>query len=70
MRRPEFEIGARVRTVMGCRLSGTVVRAFAWRDSTDGTYKAPEHGDTVWVLWDDGTKGWMREHWVAREVAH
>jgi hypothetical protein len=55
---------------MGCRLSGTIVPAFAWRDSTDGTYKAPEHGDTVWVLWDDGTKGWMREHWIAREMTH
>lgn len=61
----EFSVGDRVRRVVGCQMSGVVVRPFFWKDSTDGTYKAPE-GEVVWVQWDHGTKGWEQPCWLGR----
>lgn len=55
-----FPVGSKVRTTMGVRLEGTIVEAFYWKNSTDGTYDTPKP-DYVPVEWTDGTKGysWM-----------
>lgn len=37
-----------------------------YRNSNDGTYKAPEASD-VPVEWDDGTKGYVKPHWIVKE---
>ena len=60
--------GTRIETVMGCRLTGVVTHRFFWKDSTDGTYKAPKAAD-IPCLWDDGTKGYMHPIHV-RERTH
>lgn len=60
----DFPIGTRVITTMGVRQAGVVVPSFYWKESTDGTYRAPDHAEherkeAVWVKWDNGTKGWI-----------
>lgn len=56
------KIGTIVEKTMGVRLKGVVIKSFYWRESNDGTYKAPEKDD-ICVLWNDGTKGYINK-WV------
>ncbi len=49
--------GVRVRMVMGVPSVGTIIMAFYWRESTDGTYSPPPRG-YVPIKWDNGTKGY------------
>lgn len=61
----KFNIGDHVSKVMGCRMEGKVVAPFFWKDSNDGTYRAPVSGDKpVWVQWNNGTKGWIHASFV------
>jgi hypothetical protein len=53
----KFPIGTRVKKTMGIRMSGTIVKPFYWKQSTDGTYKAPDKREQA-VEWDNGTKGY------------
>lgn len=57
----KIPIGTKVKTTMGIRKTGTIVKPFYWKDSTDGTYKEPGPGYYP-VKWDDGTKGWHFKH--------
>ena len=66
MAKGEFRPGVRVVKHAGVRLRGRVVNRFPWRNSNDGTYKAPEASD-VPVEWDDGTKGYVKPQWIVKE---
>lgn len=50
-------IGTRVKTIVGVRRTGIIIRPFYWRESTDGTYCAPKPS-YIAVVWDDGTRGY------------
>jgi hypothetical protein len=55
-----FKVGDTVDKTMGIRQSGVISSPFHWKDSTDGTYKAPEKG-YVPVSWNDGTCGYCHK---------
>lgn len=52
-----MKVGTKVRTRMGCREEGTVIRPCGtWND---GSYRWPyPHERVAWVQWNDGTHGW------------
>ena len=50
-----WRIGTRVKTIMGCRLTGTVCQSLSLSRCNDGTYSI-KAGYTS-VKWDDGTQG-------------
>jgi hypothetical protein len=52
-----YKIGDTVKKEMGISQTGVISNLFHWKQSTDGTYKAPEKG-YVPVSWDDGTCGY------------
>ena len=65
----KFKPGDRVKTTMGVRLSGTIVKPFDWHSSTDGTYKAPEINRGYHpVEWSDGTKGYHHQDHMELEA--
>lgn len=52
-----FPIGTRVETVMGCRVTGEVIRPTSER--TDGSFRPPQPGERVtYVRNDQGQVGW------------
>jgi len=62
------KVGSRVCTTMGVRRTGTVIEPFNWKDSNDGTYRGPTSKEkAVWVKWNDGTKGWIHDAFVAEK---
>lgn len=67
MRKSEAVVGTRVRKVMGVALSGVIVKPFHWKQSTDGTYRAPDDHEHVPVEWDDGTKGYVSRYHITYE---
>ena len=56
--------GTRVVQTMGIRQSGVTTKPFDWKQSNDGTYKAPGPNDHP-VQWDDGTKGYINSVHIA-----
>jgi hypothetical protein len=57
-----FAIGDEVKTTMGVKRTGKVIKPFDYKKATDGTYREPYAKDkVVYVEWDDGTKGWSHE---------
>lgn len=63
----KYPLDMRVQTTMGVKKAGKVIPPFYWKDSTDGTYRAPQSNETLiaWVLWDDGTKGWTHNMFLS-----
>lgn len=59
--------GERVKTNMGTRQSGVIVKHFYWQGSTDGTYKPPTKRD-VPVRWDNGTRGYINKIHLSPEL--
>ena len=52
-----FRIGDGVHKEMGIRMDGIVCTPFHWKQSTDGTFQAPNKG-YIAISWDDGTCGY------------
>ena len=51
------KIGTKVTQNMGVKRTGVITKPFHWKESNDGTYRAPDKND-VPVQWDDDTKGY------------
>lgn len=68
MNSKKFNVGQRVVKTMGCRMEGSVIPPFNWKEADDGTYRSPERADgkVVWVQWADGSRGWICESHVAQ----
>lgn len=62
----DAKIGTRVKTTMGIRRTGKIVKPFFWKDSTDGTYKSPSKGE-VPIEWDNGEKGYHNVKFLTKE---
>ena len=56
----QFRPGLKVKKTMGVRQEGTIVYYVPKDQYTDGQYREPMAKETpVYVLWDNGTKGWL-----------
>lgn len=62
----KFVVGEFVETVMGCRRKGQVVKPFAHFFANDGSFGPPHYHD-VYVLWDDGSKGYWKPAMLMRQ---
>jgi hypothetical protein len=62
--RLDFRVGDEVETTMGVKRVGKIIKPFYWKDSTDGTYKAPESKKYLPVQWNDGLKGYHNQKYL------
>lgn len=66
MRYKGLRIGNKVRKEMGVRMEGIVSAPFYWKQSTDGTYKAPSKG-YIPITWNDGTYGYCHTSHLTKQ---
>jgi hypothetical protein len=64
-------VGTRVKTDMGCQISGVVIPWIPLDKCTDGSYRGPETDRErkcwVSVRWDDGTQGYSHAVYLVVE---